>query len=162
MRDEYIARRHNCRPVIAWREGRPERYDFFSIGEASRVTGMSRPAIRRAITLGSRTLSGWIFDTPDSERSAEPPRRTVKLSGEEIRELIDRLKQDIIHKALYSPYVKDYRWDLYDEIVKVARVSGFQINDSNDEYEYWRDWMDKNRDDLCDDCRDCDEEEYDD
>lgn len=144
MTRETIAKRSNCRAVIAYHEIHGK-IRCFSIGEAAKVSGMTRHTVERLLNNGKHSITGWKF-IHDGTQKADPE-FVLRLTKHELDRLYEHLRYEIEDLALRKPYQENYTWPFYD---KVAELVG-NVNNSHDQYEYWRDWMDKNRDDLYED-----------
>lgn len=144
MKRETIAKRSNCRAVIAYHEIHGKN-KFFSVSEAAKYTGLCTGTVRRLLGNGKHSITGWRF-IYDGTRKAEPE-IVLRLTKNELDRLYELLRYVIEDLALRKPYQENYTWPFYD---KVAELVG-NVNNSHDQYEYWRDWLDKNRDDLYED-----------
>ena len=145
MTKETLARRSNCRAVIAYHEIHGKNR-YFSVAEAAKGTGLCTGTVRRLLGNGKHSITGWrfIYDTGTGKTGTE---KVLRLTDDEVEDIYWRLKEDLKCTALRMKYQDNFSWPLYD---KVAELVG-NVNNAHEEYEYWRDWLDKNRDDLYED-----------
>lgn len=144
MTKETIARRSNCKPILAIHEIHGK-IRCFSIGEAAKVSGMTRHTVERLLDNGKHSLTGWKFIYNGSQD--KEPEFVLRITKHELDQLYNHLRYELEDLAMRRKYQENYTWPFYD---KVAELVG-NVNNSHDEYEYWRDWMEKNRDDLYED-----------